>query len=91
LRLKPDFTVYNKIYPNFASLGDFLALSQACEGYLGTPNHILEFLMFSTRYYYKQFEAFQNRQNCPISDHSENDVVLSGTSKFGIFLADYQS
>jgi hypothetical protein len=28
------------------------------------------------------FEAFQNRRNCPISDPSKNDVVLSGTSKF---------
>ena len=32
-----DFTGYNKIYPDFASLGAFLALSQACEVILGTP------------------------------------------------------
>ena len=33
-----DFTGYKKIYPDFASLGAFLSLSQACEGHLGTPN-----------------------------------------------------
>jgi hypothetical protein len=33
-----DFTGYNKIYPDFASLGAFMFLSQACDGHLGTPN-----------------------------------------------------
>jgi len=36
-------------------------------------------------------EAFQNRQNCPISDPLEKDVVLSGTSNFWTFFAVYQS
>ena len=34
---------------------------------------------------FTHFEAFQNRWNCPISDPSENDEVLSGTSKFWHF------
>ena len=33
-----DFTDYNKINPDFANLGAFLALSQAFEGLLETPN-----------------------------------------------------
>ena len=33
-----DFTGYNKIYPDFVNLGAFLALSQAFEGLLETPN-----------------------------------------------------
>ena len=28
---------------------------------------------------FTHFEAYQNWQNCPILDHSENDLVLSGT------------
>jgi hypothetical protein len=27
-------------------------------------------------------EAFQNKGNCPILDHLENNVILKGTSKF---------
>ena len=34
---------------------------------------------------FTHFEAFQNKRNCSILDHSENDVVLSGISKFWIF------
>ena len=38
-----DFIGYNKIYTDFARLGAFYALSQACEDHWGTPNHIYNF------------------------------------------------
>ena len=40
---------------------------------------------------FTHFEVFQNRRNCPILDPSENELVLSGTSKFWFFFVDYQS
>jgi hypothetical protein len=34
---------------------------------------------------FTHFDAFQNRQNCPILDHSENSMVLNGKSKLWNF------
>ena len=46
-----DFTGYNKINPDFASLGAFLALSQAFEGLLETPNQYFKVFTLSATCY----------------------------------------
>ena len=44
-----NFTGYDKIHPDFASIGAFLAPSQACEGLLGMPDQYFKVFMFSAK------------------------------------------